>query len=125
MCLHFDTAHPKRMTAKRDITVFKTVEEIEGLSEVRFWSPYRDYEYRIGDTYYGRLKLGEYEFNLPVVHIGFHSYKYKSEACDDVMGGKEVILKCIIPKGSEYYIGTFAGVQCYASNSIKIIKAIK
>ena len=63
-----------------------------------------------------------------------HSYRYKKDAnfmkkdtyFVKVVGTEDVIFKCIIPKGTEYYKGIDAiGQENYASKKIRFVKQVK
>ena len=117
MCLDL-TENSKLMTAKKDIVVFKHVYYYgNGIA-----TPYRNMrikllevieselmDMRVADTYW--------------VSKGLHSFKLKKDALYDMIdegygGQKRSVVKCIIPKGSNYFIGTFMELKCYASNRI-------
>ena len=38
------------------------------------------------------------------IDIGYHSYSTIEKAKEDILFGNEIVIKCIIPKGAEYYI---------------------
>jgi hypothetical protein len=81
-------------------------------------TPYRNVNIEIGETYTSKLeKPLFYEIN-----IGIHSFCDLIDAKND---GGDVYAKCIIPKGSEYYEGTFCDCSSYASNTIKYLELIK
>ena len=40
------------------------------------------------------------------IERGYHSYSTIEKSQEDILFGNEIIIKCIIPKGSEYYINT-------------------
>lgn len=89
---------------------------------VKYMTPYRYYQIEIGETYYSKLIRVRNEIN-----IGLHSFlsdtMARLDANDD--GDAYDIIKCIIPKGSEYYEGHFRGVPSYASNCIKYVEIVK
>lgn len=80
-------------------------------------TPYQRMKVDIGEIYHTKLKKYNDE-----IYEGFHSFKYIKDAEEDGIGH---IAKCVIPKGSKYYIGTFDGSVSYASDFIKYIKIIK
>ena len=80
-------------------------------------TPYRDFEVEIGETYTSKLIKKSYS-----VDVGLHSFEKLN---DTIIGGYgEVIVKCIIPKGSRYYKGTFDGNISYASDTLTYLKII-
>ena len=62
------------------------------------------------------------------IEKGFHSFKSLAPLLN-ILFNKEVkdyvIFKCIIPRGSKYYEGTFQGNRSYCSNSILLERIIK
>lgn len=117
MCLY--TTQPKSLIAKKDITCYKVVHpHIKA-----FLSEYRFFEYKIGRTY--RLYTGVKQWapdNYGYMYSGFHSFTTLKNALE--YGGKRmVLLKCVIPKGSRYYVGDFGNGSCtqYCSNRIRVV----
>ena len=58
---------------------------------------------------------------------GFHSYKYLDDLIKELsfwLSYDTMIFKCIIPKGTKYYEGTFDGSSSYCSESIILKEAI-
>ena len=86
-----------------------------------FTTPFQAAKVKIGETYESGLILEEY-IAWNEIEIGLHSFaNYKGIRrlkCN-------IIVKCIIPKGSEYFIGLFDGKTSYASNKLKYIEIIK
>lgn len=82
-------------------------------------TPYRKYPIEIGKTYTSDLVCNEYN----EVEIGLHSFINKQDAFDDVIQNGFVV-KCIIPKGSKYYEGTFDISESYASDCITYIEIV-
>lgn len=53
-----------------------------------------------------------------------HTFMFASHAVEDIgtdcFARKDYLLyRCIIPKGTEYFVGRFCGYPCYASREIK------
>ena len=85
--------------------------------DLKMVTPYRNFPVEIGKTYESNLiKKDEY------VHEGLHSFKNLDDAKKYHNG---ICVKCIIPKGSEYYEGTFCDMDSYASNELTYVKIIK
>lgn len=79
-------------------------------------TPYQNFPIKLGILYQDKLnRKGDR------VYKGFHSFVKEQSAMYD---GGGVIARCIIPKGSEYYIGTFNGDESYASNQIIVEEII-
>ena len=69
--------------------------------------------------------LGEPYGSISCVDKGFHSFATLESATKEskyLIGLNPVIVKCIIPKGSKCYIGSFCGETSYCSDSIKLIE---
>ena len=85
-----------------------------------------DYSWML-DQYVTNLKIGDKKakdrFITPYeIEKGLHSYlevPSKEEMEED-----EVLVQCIIPKGSEYYEGYFGSNPSIASDTIKYVKII-
>lgn len=92
---------------------------------------YREMPVEIGKTYNAVLIKTKDEFGNISIEKGLHSYAYKRDAVHNIQYFRfnksiknRVIAKCIIPKGSMYYEGKFAGVKSYASNTIKYVELV-
>jgi len=59
------------------------------------------------------------------INIGLHSYICQKAAESQALSLDEVLVKCVIPKGSEYYKGEFLGDPTYVSNQLIYKKVIK
>ena len=80
-------------------------------------TPYQYATVQIGETYTSDLLRCGFKVN-----VGLHSYTTYKDAKND---GHGVVVKCIIPKGAEYYEGTFAGVGSCASNQLKYLEIVE
>jgi len=126
MCLDLKWWSKKRIATK-DIVVYKVVETVGWGSEA-LQSPYRSMPVNIGETYSipepAIGKLGS------KVYQGFHSLKGKKYAKKLTLGHyRGRVAKCIIPKGSTYYNGTWNRFQLfnpigYVSDSIKYVEIL-
>ncbi len=83
-------------------------------------TPFRHCIINIGETYTSDIEIYENE----QVTKALHSFRYKKDALK-VISHKEVLVKCIIPKGSVYYFGKFDEFDSYASNKLTYVKIIK
>ena len=86
----------------------------------KYSTAYKIFPIKIGEIYHSELKR-YMENGYDIVEEGLHSFK-------SIIGAKrqekDIVAECIIPKGSQYYIGTFNDRYSYASNSLKYIKII-
>lgn len=88
-----------------------------------YFTKYRDIPVKIGETYYSDFSIIPY-FDKFTVEKGLHSFVPEQDLkglgyfWDDY----EVIVECVIPKGSKYYIGKFDNLDSYASDTLKYVK---
>lgn len=114
MCLRV-TNPSVLLEAVEDIVCYKVI--CKYIHKNGYHTPYRLFPITIGDTYKSKLELIEREYKYGnSVEKGLHSF------CnlDDVLtiDSAEIIVKCIIPKGSKYYKGYFDGDASYASDTL-------
>lgn len=83
-------------------------------------TPYRLFPIKIGNTYTSDLILEKTFGNT--VEVGLHSFVRASSAFND---GDGVVVKCVIPKGSKYFEGTFDRQPAFASNCIIYLELIE
>lgn len=97
MCLYTKWKKPKE--AKKDIIVYKILNKT-------CVSPIRDFVYNLGVKYNTDMKFygGQYTDGL-FVEAGFHAFTNKRALLRSSLPG--VAFKCIIPKGSSYYISAY------------------
>ena len=114
MCLDLLPSATNVRIAEEDIICYKRVlimsEENESDS---FRTPYYGMIIKIGKTYNSDL---HYIDNDNIVTRGLHSFAVLSDAFNNGYG---YIVRCIIPKGAEYYTGMFGDAQAYASDMLK------
>jgi len=96
MCL--TTFQNKPYIAKEDIIVYKALFK----TGKQILSPYRGFPYILKELYQTNLGIPfvTTNFSPKLIYEGFHSYinrKYATDRWPEVY-------KCIIPKGSQYYI---------------------
>lgn len=154
MCLYLNDIKPK--IAKRDIVCYKILNCTSRLNwdtheaEKMYTTPYQNTPINsVNDDIIKGIRC--FETNSSTPHIlansdlhyakGFkwtmhggciHSYRYKKDAdfmtihSNFIKGHEEVIFKCVIPKGTEYYKGIDAlGQENYASKKIRFVKQVK
>jgi hypothetical protein len=88
-------------------------------------TPYQNVEIKIGETYKSKLIKNEL-----LVEDGIHSFKNLEDA--NYFAGfdkNRIVAKCIIPKGSEYYIGKYGyngydGFVSYTSDTLKYVEIL-
>ena len=112
MC--FVTYNSKIRLARKNIECYKIV--IKGKNIC--FSQYQEFKYEYGKTYSGKSKMRlflRWIFDIYVSDEAYHSY---NRVCYPVNPFE--VVKCIIPKGSLYFISE-DGTE-YVSTSIKILK---
>lgn len=75
-------------------------------------TPYLQVNISLGETYTSPIIVTEYQN----IDVGLHSYLMEAVVNCAENG---IIVKCIIPKGSEYYVGTFDGQRSLVSNCLR------
>lgn len=132
MCLDILKSNKDMLVAETDIVVYKFLK----IRSKKLVTPYQYMPVEIGETYESKLKLRLYsDLNLDdeelpdnllvgFVNDGFHSFGRFKDAYAQYSAdkGERVVVKCIIPAGSEYYIGVFDSVLSYASSNLKYVK---
>jgi hypothetical protein len=76
---------------------------------------------KVGETYTSRLVL----LTEHRIGRGLHSFAFLSDVIAKFGDNRYKIAECTIPKGSNYYIGEFAGIASLASDTIKYNKIIR
>ena len=95
MCLYTKWKKPKK--AKRDIIVYKILDRY-------CKSPYRGFAYNLGVKYDTDMKSFKGMFTSGIyIDVGFHAFTSKRALLKSSLKSG-VAFKCIIPKGSSYYI---------------------
>ena len=80
----------------------------------------------VTNTLLDRAYLSKYTA-VYMVGRGFHSFKYLDDLINELdfwQSSDIEIFKCIIPKGTKYYEGTFDGRPSYCSESIILKETI-
>jgi hypothetical protein len=104
-------------TAEKDIICYKVLRDYNG----DLFTIYQSMHVHIEKSYRFKLIKNYYR----EVHEGFHSYTSLRSSRRFHDEGSYVIVKCIIPMRSHYYIGNFDGNRSYASNKIKYLEIVK
>jgi len=116
-------------TAKKDIIAYKVLLS-NGHNEII--SPYENFKYKLSKLYRLNDSLSKECDNS--IEKGYHSFVtnkgVKKElkfwytlSCTDDFNAK--VFKCIIPKGSKYYVGTYDDNKSYCSDQIIILEELK
>ena len=130
MCLDLNSANDKRHTAEEDIVVYKFLRYYVDETYEEYTTPYQNKPVEIGSEYTSDLS----GFDDKII-FGLHSFANLEDAisrasvtCDL---GIWVVCKCLIPKGSRYYKGTFKiykptqkNVESFASNRLRYLEII-
>lgn len=140
-----DGADSRLLIAEKDIVCYKFLERMEhtdydeslttrilrwiGIKPERkstysYVTPYQCTDVVIGETYTSHLVL---EYGC--VEIGLHSFANEKDALSKskkiVQRLPIVIVRCIIPKGSEYCVGTFDVFVSYASSALTYLEIVE
>lgn len=139
MCLSIKEKSCKQ-TAKKDIVCYKFLEQ--RFDKNMYWkhlyatiTPFMFKEITIGNTYESDLKIetffdGGVLIKTNRVEIGLHSMTSKQDCINAAShwvneGRNQLIVKCIIPKGSQYYVGTYQCLKSYASTAIQYVEVVE
>lgn len=80
---------------------------------------YREAIVALGETYTSELNR-----NSKFIEEGLHSYK-SALAAKTELYDNSILVKCIIPKDSKYYVGVYCGYIAYASDTLTYVEIIK
>jgi hypothetical protein len=126
MCLYIDNIGAPKV-AKRSIRVYKVI----GKGKDVLFTPYFSRRINLGRVYGSWLDAPNTD---GIVRKGIHSFRYLHDATElatNITNSTPcccmIVVKCYIPKGSNYYSGTFEictvdhsdKYSCYASDKIK------
>lgn len=142
MCLVLKSSLFKRTKriSLRDITCYKLVTLIPvynddkcfiGHLENQFKTLYQLATVELGKTYKSKLKYERPSYYCHVVEDGLHSYAtYEDAHWASIRNPlmripNPIVVKCIIPVGSWYYVGRFDLKKSYASSKLKYVEIIK
>jgi hypothetical protein len=104
------------------VEIIKKGYVLDNAKVLTFLTPYQDVEIKIGETY--KSELIKYD---SLIEEGIHSFENFEVANYFTISVKDrIVAKCIIPKGSEYYIGKYSnnGYVSYASDTLKYIEVL-
>jgi hypothetical protein len=117
MCFIVDEKNPYKLIAEEDRVCYKVLRNDIG----KMVSPFKNFEYQLNELNIlsEPLRITHAEFDN-IIAVGFHSYTKLREA---VLNShhESLIVKCIIPKGAEFFIDNY--YEEYVSNQI-IIKEV-
>jgi len=99
MCL--GTRQKRAKIAKADMIVYKHLKSIDNNN---FLTSYRYSQVKIGQIYKSELDKPDSDGNI---EVGLHSFVNVNDAEMTAKYWCETLVKCVIPKGSRYYEGTF------------------
>ena len=135
MCLVVNKNNLRVLTARKDMVVYKVlcidtsipsslsvkispkkVNVTKHFEVSTFLSEPQKFKYKL-DVLYSEVEFGkpEYRYGKYVIHIGFHAYTASFESLKKSVfkhykhSKNHVVVKCIIPKGAKYYLGTNNG----------------
>lgn len=96
MCL--TTFQNEPYIAEKDIIIYKALFK----SGKQIISPFQEFSYILNKLYQTdfRITLGLSNISVKNIYEGFHGYRYKKYATSKWIE----VYKCVIPKGSHYYI---------------------
>ena len=115
MCLIINPVNVA-LEAETDIVCWKFL-EIVNYKKGKFKTPYKNFPVKIGKTYTSKLVKEGKEVN-----VGIHSFVKIEDALDYQNGYGRVVAKCIIPKGSMYFLGAYDLTDdSYASDKLKYV----
>lgn len=110
--------------AEEDIECYKILKHSDVvLKWLATW--YMNTLVELNKTYYSEIRIESCGWNdrSDLITKGLHSYANLDDCIADNLNDYKsrtwIIVKCYIPKGSEYYVGKFVAYSSYASNSIR------
>ena len=114
----YNLSHDEKCSIRLDSdTSSLIINEVEHIKSM-YTTPFQDFEVEIGREY--KSELQKIYRCAGMVGRGLHSYARKPRIADKGC----IIAKCIIPKGSKYYKGTFRGRVSYASDTIRYVRLL-
>jgi hypothetical protein len=102
------------------VEIIKNGFVLDSFKDSTILTPFKNVEIEIGETYKSKLIR-----NGLSIEDGIHSVKSLKVAKRlTSLYETTFVAKCIIPKGSEYYIGNFNGYVSYASDTLKYVEIL-
>jgi hypothetical protein len=102
------------------VEIIKNGRVLDNAKVLAILTPFQDVEIKIGETYKSKLiKYGQ------LIEEGIHSFE-NLEAAKRLASFDEdrIVAKCIIPKGSEYYVGKYGDHVSYTSDTLKYVEIL-
>lgn len=133
MCL---TKISDELIAQEDIVCYKEFKQIRKFNlfrlryETKLISPYMFMEYKLGKLYTSKIRIGVEFWGedsypiIPYITEGLHSYS-DGDSAIKLSDNENVVVKCIIPKGSKYHTGKFVIDNSYASDALIAVEIVK
>ncbi len=130
MCLNLKRGSNKILIAETDIVCYKAIlKKLDEDNDYDYVTLFQRSNVSIGSTYESEFFI--YRNN---VEEGLHSIADKIDT-EMMINGYNIcidqseilsifIVKCIIPKGTEYYVGLFDELKSYASAMIKYVEIV-
>ena len=124
MCLEIKKSSVA-IIAEEDIECYKILKRHSGTVLEWFATWYMNTPVELNKTYYSEMCIESCGWDgcSDLITKGLHSYANLDDCIADNLNDFEsrtwLIVKCYIPKGSEYYKGKFVAYSSYASNSIR------
>ena len=133
MCLYTKQTEPE--IAKEDIVCYKYYGVLKECGRTKLMSPYRGAPAPdLNEVAHTDLDETSKVFcrgntNYNIVDKGFHSFKNFDDIKEELTYIGEmadiIVFKCIIPKGSKFYLGIFKYFLSYCSDQIKLINTVE
>lgn len=94
-----------------------------------YHTTYVNAKIEIGNTYTSSLSRDN-DLLKSYIETGLHAFVCEKDVSKYLKRSHEnkryaVIVKCLIPKGSKYYVGTFYGYKSYASDTLKYLEILE
>jgi len=128
MCLDILNINKDIHVAEADIIVYKYLRVVGKNLE----TPFQNFPVKIGEKYESELNvrsMGDIDKNVPDDYVvkfvtnGLHSFvRFKDAYNAYIRCSNRVVVECVIPKDSKYYIGEFDGLLSYASTELVYVK---
>lgn len=127
--------------AQSDIVCYKVLLKRRFHSDT-FFSPFRNFPYKIGNTYTANLPMKPIYRNgsnklfekymihqgisgIGRIYEGIHTFVYEDDARNPIVyDNNRIVVKCRIPAGTKYYKGYFSFDASYASQSLILDEVI-